>query len=75
MEEQELNDEQKQALRKTDISRSALYEFGKKYFKGLLANEHPNMKFGDELKFGIRFYGKDGKSVSEIVETIHKDDL
>lgn len=75
MEEQGLNDEQKQALRKTDVSRSALYEFGKEYFKALLANEHPNMKFGDELRFGIRFYGEDGKPMSEIIETIHKNDL
>lgn len=75
MEEQNLNNEQKKALRKADVSRSAMYEFGKEYFKELLAQEHPNMKFGDELRFGIRFYGEDGKPISEIAETIHKKDL
>jgi len=65
MEEQELNNEQKRGL----------YEFGKEYFKALLANEHPNMKIGNELSFGIRFYGEDGKPMSEIVETIDRNDL
>ena len=52
-----------------------LKELGKEYFCQLLKREHPNMKMGDELKFGIQFLDKDGNVSKTIIETIHKSEL
>lgn len=57
------------------VTKNAMRNFGEEYFRNLLAEEHQSIKFGDELKFRIRFIGEDGKVVSEITETIHKKDL
>lgn len=65
------NQEEKEVIHKEN----PLTEYGKEYFKALLSNEHQNLKFGDEMQFGIAFYGKDGKLITKINRTIHRNDL
>jgi hypothetical protein len=56
---------------------SPLKEYGKMYFKSLLEESHPNIKYGDTLTFGIQFLGEDGKVLTDytVLETIHKNEL
>lgn len=75
MKKQDFNDEQSQGSKEPNEVSVAMQELGKHYFRNLLAEEHPNLKIGDELKFGIRFYGSNGEPISEIIETIHKESL
>jgi hypothetical protein len=35
-------------------------EWCKNYFRGLLSKSHPNMRIGNEMKFGMKFRLKDG---------------
>lgn len=59
------------------MKENTLKEFGKVYFKQLLEEEHPSIKYGDVLNIGIQYLDDKGIPVSECrhLETIHKDDL
>ncbi len=58
-----------------DKKDNPLKEFGKEYFRNLLENEHPNMKYGDTLTIGIQFLNEEGKVESTVTETIKKEEL
>ena len=52
-----------------------LKEYGKEYFRSLLNNEHPSMKYGDTLTIRIQFLDEKGKIHSTIKEIIKKEEL
>ena len=57
------------------MNESPLRQYGKEYFRQLLNNVSENLKMGDELHFGMRFYNDDGTISHEVVEVINKSEL
>ena len=49
--------------------------FAKAYFSNLLQHEHPNMKWGDELNFAVRYRREDGSWYTAHSVTVTKDEL
>lgn len=52
-----------------------LKEFGKEYFRNLLENKYPNMKYGNTLTIGIQFLNEEGGVECRFTETIKKEEL
>lgn len=52
-----------------------LKELGKEYFRNLLKEEHPNMKFGNTLIIGIQYFGKNGEIITTFTQEIKKEEL
>ena len=50
-------------------------EWLKEYFRTLLKCQHPNMKYGDKLTFGIRYRDKDGNwsTIKEVISVDKKE--
>jgi hypothetical protein len=52
-----------------------LKEYGKEYFRSLLNNEHPSMKYGNTLIIGIQYFGKNGEIITTFTQEIKKEEL
>lgn len=62
-------------MKKIKVSEGPMKEYGKYYFKQLLAQAPTNLNWGDKLTFRIQYLGPDGKVHSQVTTEINKSEL